>query len=158
MGLSLIANSLRVLFLVCLSLFYPALCSQEYQNQTHYATDILLKAREQKPWLVSIRRRIHEYPELKFQEHNTSALLRAELDRLGVSYSYPLAQTGIVAVIGTGSPPVVALRADMDALPLQVIQSDFISFLFCLLCFDSEFLIDLIWWIIFCLLIFIGAC
>lgn len=38
-----------------------------------------------------------------------------------VSYRYPLAKTGIRAWIGTGGPPFVAVRADMDALPIQVI-------------------------------------
>ncbi|GLT69515.1 hypothetical protein SLA2020_416610 [Shorea laevis] len=70
-------------------------------------------------WLRSVRRRIHANPELAFEEFETSKLIRDELDRMEVEYKYPLATTGIRAWIGTGGPPFVAIRADMDALPIQ---------------------------------------
>ena len=70
-------------------------------------------------WLKRIRRRIHENPELAFEEFETSRLIREELDKMEISYRYPLAKTGIRAWISTGGPPFVAIRADMDALPIQ---------------------------------------
>ncbi|CAH8320128.1 unnamed protein product [Eruca vesicaria subsp. sativa] len=69
--------------------------------------------------MVRIRRKIHENPELGYEEFETSKLIRTELDLIGVKYRYPVAVTGVIGYIGSGEPPFVALRADMDALPMQ---------------------------------------
>lgn len=81
----------------------------------------LAKLPENVAWLKWVRRRIHENPELAFEEFETSKLIRCELDKLGIDYKFPMATTGIRASVGTGGPPFVAVRADMDALPIQVV-------------------------------------
>ena len=68
--------------------------------------------------LVQLRRELHRNPELSFQEHRTAALLADRLTTLGYRVKTGIGKTGIVAEIGDGGP-VVALRADMDALPIQ---------------------------------------
>jgi metal-dependent amidase/aminoacylase/carboxypeptidase family protein len=53
-----------------------------------------------------------------FEEHKTSAYIRQQLDDLDIPYKYPFAKTGIVGRVGQGKP-IIALRADIDALPIQ---------------------------------------
>ncbi|KAJ4959155.1 hypothetical protein NE237_026266 [Protea cynaroides] len=77
------------------------------------------KTPELADWMVGIRRKIHETPELGYEEFETSQLIRNELDKMGIPYKYPVAVTGVVGYVGTGRPPFVAIRADMDALPMQ---------------------------------------
>jgi len=69
--------------------------------------------------VVANRRHIHANPELSFHEYETSAFVASKLDELGIPYS-KMADTGIVALIKGNRPSdnVVALRADMDALPI----------------------------------------
>ncbi|XP_061347736.1 IAA-amino acid hydrolase ILR1-like 4 [Gastrolobium bilobum] len=121
-------DSLRLILL--LLLFLPTCFSfnlqtpshNEHSNQSSSLKQQILELANSPrmvKWMTSIRREIHEYPELAYEEFKTSALIRRELDKLGVSYKWPVARTGVVAKIGSGSPPFVALRADMDALPIQ---------------------------------------
>ena len=69
--------------------------------------------------LVSIRRLLHSNPELGYQEVETANLICKELDALGIPYRKGIAKTGVVATLTKGEGPCVALRADMDALPIE---------------------------------------
>jgi len=64
-------------------------------------------------------RQIHQYPELPFQEHKTSARLADALEGLGYEVTRGVGQTGVVALLRNGEGPTVMLRGDMDALPID---------------------------------------
>src|SRR5712691_10572279 len=82
--------------------------------------EIRQRAAQAESRLIGWRRDIHEHPELGEQEMRTSALVAAHLKSLGLEVKTGIANTGIVAVLKGGRPgPVVALRADMDALPVK---------------------------------------
>lgn len=71
------------------------------------------------PQVIAWRRDIHEHPELSNREFRTAKLVAAHLKKLGLEVQTNVAHTGVVALLKGGSPgPTVALRADMDALPV----------------------------------------
>jgi amidohydrolase len=80
---------------------------------------ISLLAKEIYSDVVKNRRHLHAHPELSFHEYQTSAFVAQKLDELGIKYQ-KMANTGLVAIIQGEKPSegVVALRADMDALPI----------------------------------------
>ncbi|TYG49135.1 hypothetical protein ES288_D10G070700v1 [Gossypium darwinii] len=116
-----------VSFVLILQLLNPivVLSSSSSLSSSNGLTEIpkkfldFAKRKEVVDWMVGIRRKIHENPELGYEEFETSKLIRLELDKLGIPYKYPVSVTGIVGFVGTGEPPFVAIRADMDALPIQ---------------------------------------
>ena len=77
--------------------------------------------------VIDIRRHLHQNPELSFAEYQTSAFVKSQLDALGIQWS-PMADTGVVGLLRGDKPSesVIALRADMDALP--IIEANDVSY------------------------------
>ncbi len=82
--------------------------------------DILASARELLPWLIEVRRDFHRHPELGLEEYRTAERVQAILDQLGIEHVNGIGGTGVVGTIpGRPGGAAVALRADLDALPIQ---------------------------------------
>jgi len=73
----------------------------------------------QMPELLALYRDLHEHPELSFQEVNTSAKLAGQARKLGFEVTEHVGKTGVVAVMKNGPGPVLLIRSDMDALPVE---------------------------------------
>ena len=81
---------------------------------------IRAEIRNLQPNIVEWRRTLHQKPELGFQEQITAGFIHQKLDSWGITHQTGIAKTGIVATIAGRSPgKVLAIRADMDALPVQ---------------------------------------
>src|SRR3982751_4945957 len=102
--------------LVSLLLILPGLMAIS-QNTTPRQQVAIAEARiEQK--IIAWRRDFHEHPELGNRETRTAAKVAEHLRALGLAVRTGVAHTGVIGVLEGGKPgPVVALRADMDALP-----------------------------------------
>ncbi len=72
---------------------------------------------EIEPWMVNIRRQIHQFPELGLETPNTAKLVENILDQLGIRHNR-LIGTGVVAHVGPQQGQAILLRADMDGLPI----------------------------------------
>jgi amidohydrolase len=104
-------KKLLTLWLACLALSTQA---QDQQAQ------IAARAGAISARLIEWRRYLHEHPELSNREVNTAAYVAAHLKKLGIEVQTGVAKTGVVGLLKGGKPgPVVALRADMDALPVK---------------------------------------
>jgi len=101
---------------ICLALFI--LVSGKIQSQ-NYSTLIESKTAAILPKVIEWRRHIHQHPELSNREVQTAEYVAKHLRALGYEVNTGIAKTGVVAILKGGKPgPVVALRADMDALPV----------------------------------------
>ncbi|HOY31956.1 MAG TPA: M20 family metallopeptidase [Bacteroidales bacterium] len=88
---------------------------KEYKNKIRkFSKDILED-------IITLRRLLHSYPELAFEEIKTGDIICAELDKAGITYQRGMAKTGIVAIINGKNPgkKTIGLRADMDALQIS---------------------------------------
>ncbi|MCB0156306.1 MAG: amidohydrolase, partial [Anaerolineae bacterium] len=80
---------------------------------------MLDKAKALAPELVRLRRDIHRHPELSFQEVRTAKLVADTLAEIGgIQVRTGIAKTGVIGELGTGTGRTIAIRADMDALPI----------------------------------------
>ena len=72
------------------------------------------------PYMIQTRRYLHQHPEVSFKEFETTKFIKKELTAIGIPYESPL-ETGCIGIIegGISSNRVIALRADIDALPIQ---------------------------------------
>ena len=82
-------------------------------------SEIASQSKEIHQWIVEKRRTIHRHPELMYEEFETSKLVQNTLKELEIPYKKDIAITGVVGTIGNGNGPCIALRADMDALPIH---------------------------------------
>jgi hippurate hydrolase len=71
------------------------------------------------PDLISIRHDLHAHPEIGFEEERTSDLVASHLADLSVEVHRGIGKTGLVGLLRNGEGPTIALRSDMDALPMQ---------------------------------------
>jgi amidohydrolase len=97
----------------------PATSGAAAPTMSPLATEVTRRAAEVEPQVVAWRRHLHEHPELSNREFATAELVAGELAALGLEVRREVAHTGVVALLrGAGGGPTVALRADMDALPV----------------------------------------
>ena len=104
-------------FLITAVLLCSTCISYSQTADLHQQVDLL--AAKYQDDVISWRRHFHQFPELSNQEFETAKVIAAHLKGLGIEVQTGVAKTGVIGVLKGGKPgPVVALRADMDALPV----------------------------------------
>lgn len=102
-----------------LLLLISAVANVFAQTPSKLQTKVDQMIREIEPRMVEWRRQIHQYPELSNREVKTAAKVAEHLKTLGIEVITGVAHTGVIGILKGGKPgPVIALRADMDALPV----------------------------------------
>ena len=81
--------------------------------------NIRKEIKEIEKMIIDWRRDFHQFPELSFQEHRTGDVIADELREMGLEPKVKVGKTGVTADLKFGNGPVIGLRADMDALPIQ---------------------------------------
>lgn len=108
---------MRKFFCVALSCLLASSCFAQMSSKLQAKVD--QQAREIESRVIEWRRHFHQYPELSNNEFKTAAIVADHLKKLGIEIQTGVAKTGVVGLLKTGKPgPVIALRADMDALPV----------------------------------------
>lgn len=106
----------KIYYTICLLLISLATLAQ-IDSKLKVKLDQQVK--ELEPKIIEWRRYFHEHPELSNREVKTGARIAEQLKLLGLEVQYPVAKTGVVALLKGNKPgPIIALRADIDALPI----------------------------------------
>lgn len=106
----------KIYYTICLLLISLATLAQ-IDSKLKVKLDQQVK--ELEPKIIEWRRYFHEHPELSNREVKTGARIAEQLKSLGLEVQYPVAKTGVVALLKGNKPgPIIALRADIDALPI----------------------------------------
>lgn len=107
--------------LLLFSIAVAFLINQQLASETDVAEQINKAVEKIMPKVIEWRRHIHQYPELSNREYKTAKYVEEHLRRIGLDEVRPgIAKTGVVGILRGGKPgPTIALRADMDALPVK---------------------------------------
>jgi amidohydrolase len=105
--------------IVFAAVFFALTTSCFAQTSSKLQSKIDQQAKEIESRVIEWRRHFHQYPELSNNEFKTAGFVADHLKKLGIEVQTGVAKTGVVGLLKTGKPgPVIALRADMDALPV----------------------------------------